>query len=164
MGESVVESNSARKWPRHAGNRVKKNRSAMCKNACFSFKAMWFPLRFRTRSVPNFKLARTMRKMINKMIRRKMDLMHDFIDAADDTNNDMERCFMVERCFIEFGCLKALLSVVTCQCDGNLHTYSLVTKWDIPRQIRHACQVCNLSLSLSDRRLGRTVNSKSETS
>ena len=72
--------------------------------------------------------------------RRKLDLMHGFIDAADDTNNDMERCFM------EFGCLKALLSVVTCQCGGNIHI-QFCDKMGYSRQIRLACQVCNLSLS-----------------
>ncbi|KAL8619299.1 hypothetical protein ACOMHN_056943 [Nucella lapillus] len=83
---------------------------------------------------------------------RKIDLMNDFIDAAEDTNNDMERCFM------EFGCLKALLSVVTCQCGGNLHI-QFGDKMGYSRQLKLACQDCTfVHQQFSCARVGRTTD------
>ncbi|KAL8615808.1 hypothetical protein ACOMHN_048516 [Nucella lapillus] len=83
---------------------------------------------------------------------RKIDLMNDFIDAADDTNNDMERCFM------EFGCLKALLSVVTCQCGGNLHI-QFGDKMGYSRQLKLACQDCTfVHQQFSCARVGGTTD------
>lgn len=70
--------------------------------------------------------------------RRKLNVMKDYVAAADETDNDKERCFL------ELKSLKYLVSAVACcECGGTL-TVGFGDKMGYSREIRLTCEVCTL--------------------
>ncbi|KAL8585931.1 hypothetical protein ACOMHN_061092 [Nucella lapillus] len=67
--------------------------------------------------------------------RRKLGIMQEYVDAAGDTDQNKERCFL------ELGSLKKLFSSVTCpRCDASLNI-AFGDKMGFSREIRIACEV-----------------------
>ncbi|KAL8596181.1 hypothetical protein ACOMHN_021221 [Nucella lapillus] len=67
--------------------------------------------------------------------RRKLGIMQEYVDAAGDTDQNKERCFL------ELGSLKKLFSSVTCpRCDASLNI-AFGDKMRFSREIRIACEV-----------------------
>ncbi|KAL8561274.1 hypothetical protein ACOMHN_047129 [Nucella lapillus] len=71
--------------------------------------------------------------------RRKLGIMQEYVDAAGDTDQNKERCFL------ELGSLKTLFSSVTCpRCDASLNI-AFGDKMGFSREIRIACEDCNFT-------------------
>ncbi|XP_070191535.1 uncharacterized protein [Littorina saxatilis] len=71
--------------------------------------------------------------------RRKLDVMKDYVAAADETDSDKERCF------IELKNLKSLFSAVACgECGGTL-SVCFGDKMGYSREIRLACEDCTFT-------------------
>ncbi|KAL8583880.1 hypothetical protein ACOMHN_009634 [Nucella lapillus] len=71
--------------------------------------------------------------------RRKLGIMQEYVDAAGDTDQNKERCFL------ELGSLKKLFSSVTWpRCDASLNI-AFGDKMGFSREIRIACEDCNFT-------------------